>query len=124
VRRSIAIFQTTPSAMAGTVGAIFNGALQLGAAVGYAAVGSVETAVEAHSPGGFEGFAGRCASFRVLLGVVCVELVAVLVFYRSRPHVPVEHGADAGGKVVEGTPELARDGLEARESADGAKRET
>jgi hypothetical protein len=109
--------------MAGTVGAIFNGALQLGAAVGYAAVGSVETAVEARSPAGFEGFAGRRAAFRVLLGVVCVELAAVLLFCRTRPRTPVDDGAGVGEKAVEGAMELEKDGLEARESAQSAKKE-
>ena len=44
--------------MAGTVGAIFNGALQLGSAVGIAAVSSIETSVEERS-GDEAGYAGR-----------------------------------------------------------------
>ncbi|KAF9242846.1 major facilitator superfamily domain-containing protein [Melanogaster broomeanus] len=42
---NIAIFQAAPASMAGTVGAIFHGALQFGSAIGLAAVGSIETSV-------------------------------------------------------------------------------
>ena len=69
--------------MAGTVGAIFNGALQLGSAVGIAAVSSIETSVE-KTHGGPEKYTGRAASFWFLLAIVCVELVAMLVFYKVR----------------------------------------
>ncbi|EPQ53229.1 MFS general substrate transporter [Gloeophyllum trabeum ATCC 11539] len=78
---NIAIFRTTPSSMAGTVGAIFNGALQLGSAVGIAAVTSIETSVEGKE-GGFTAYFGRRAAFWFLLGIVCVEAVAISVFYR------------------------------------------
>jgi hypothetical protein len=71
--------------MAGTVGAIFNGGLQLGAAVGFAACGSVQASVDAHeaNKGGMDGYAGRRAAFRVLLGFVCLQVVAVGVFMRT-----------------------------------------
>ena len=46
---NIAIFRASPVAMAGTVGAIFNGALQLGSAIGISAVGSIESGVDAAS---------------------------------------------------------------------------
>ena len=78
---SIAIFRTSPSSMAGTVGAIFNGALQLGSAVGLAAVSSIQTSVEAKH-GGTTNYAGRAAAFWFVLAVVCIELVSLLVFYR------------------------------------------
>lgn len=82
---SIAIFQTTPSSMAGTVGAIFNGALQLGSAIGLAAVTSIETSVEAIH-GGFDDYHGRAAVFWFMFGVLAVQTVGVLIFYRSRTH--------------------------------------
>jgi hypothetical protein len=71
--------------MAGTVGAIYNGALQLGSAIGYAACGSVQTSVDAHEAqkGGTDGYAGRRAAFRVLLGLVCLQFLAVAVFMRA-----------------------------------------
>lgn len=78
---SIAIFQTSPPSMAGTVGAIFNGALQLGSAVGLAAVSSIETSVEAKH-GGPTSYAGRAAAFWFLLGVVCLEAISLTIFYR------------------------------------------
>ncbi|KAG2354725.1 major facilitator superfamily domain-containing protein [Suillus spraguei] len=59
---SIAIFQAAPSSMSGTVGAMFNGALQFGSAIGLAAITSIETSVEA-THGGSHEYAGRAASF-------------------------------------------------------------
>lgn len=79
---SIAIFETTPSSMAGTVGAIFNGALQLGSAVGIAAISSIETSVE-RTHGGSESYSGRAAAWWFLVGVVAVEAIAVAMFYRT-----------------------------------------
>ncbi|KAG8766136.1 hypothetical protein FRC16_007762, partial [Serendipita sp. 398] len=46
---SIAIFHYTPPSVAGTVGAVFNCALQLGSAVGLAAVSSITTSVDEKS---------------------------------------------------------------------------
>jgi MFS family permease len=86
---NIAIFRAAPARMAGTVGAIYNGALQLGSAVGIAAASSVESSVERRSPRGFEGYEGRAAAFWFLLGVVSLEALSVLVFYR-REGRPVE----------------------------------
>lgn len=68
--------------MAGTVGAIFNGALQFGSAIGLAAISSVETSVEA-SHGGVQEYNGRAAAFWFLFGVVLAEILSVLCFYRS-----------------------------------------
>ena len=79
--RSIAIFETTPSNMAGTVGAIFNGALQLGSAVGIAAITSIEASIEATH--GSSSYAGRAAAWWFLVGVVALEAIAVSVFYRT-----------------------------------------
>ncbi|THH31696.1 hypothetical protein EUX98_g2500 [Antrodiella citrinella] len=78
---NIAIFRTVPSSMAGTVGAIFNGALQLGSAVGLAAVSSIESSVE-KTHGGPTQYAGRAAAFWFVFGIVCVEIIAVAIFYR------------------------------------------
>ncbi|KAI0704972.1 major facilitator superfamily domain-containing protein [Cytidiella melzeri] len=89
---NIAIFRTVPSNMAGTVGAIFNGALQLGSAVGIAAVSSIEASVEAKLPktaggsvfGVVSEYQGQAAGFWFLLGVVGLEFLNILVFYRVR----------------------------------------
>jgi hypothetical protein len=48
--------------MAGTVGAIFNGAFQCGSSVGLATITSIETAVEAAYRGSQE-YAGRAVAF-------------------------------------------------------------
>lgn len=111
---SIAIFETTPSHMAGTVGAIFNGALQLGSAVGIAAISSIETSV-ARTHGGPSGYAGRAAAWWFLVGVVALEALAVAVFYRVKPRAVAQQGADAKAAV---------DGagvLEEAKDADGEK---
>lgn len=67
--------------MAGTVGAIFNAALQLGSAIGLAAFCSIETSVEA-THGDSQKFHGRAAAFWFLLGIVIVEILCVFYFYR------------------------------------------
>ncbi|KIP05049.1 hypothetical protein PHLGIDRAFT_108699 [Phlebiopsis gigantea 11061_1 CR5-6] len=78
---NIAIFRTSPASMAGTIGAIFNGALQLGSAVGIAAVSSIEQSIEARS-GNPDGYAGRAAAFWFLLGIIGLEIVSLFAFYR------------------------------------------
>ena len=71
--------------MAGVVGAMFNSAIQLGAALGLSIDTSIETSIEAKpGSGGFEGFAGRRAVLWWLLAVVCAETVAVVVFYHEQ----------------------------------------
>ncbi|EGN97457.1 hypothetical protein SERLA73DRAFT_110686 [Serpula lacrymans var. lacrymans S7.3] len=85
---NIAIFQAAPPSMAGTVGAIFNGALQFGSAIGLAAMSSIETSVEA-THGGYEEYTGRAAAFWFLLAIVCAEALAILFFYRTdSDHLP------------------------------------
>ena len=91
---NIAIFRTSPSSMAGTVGAIFNGALQLGSAIGISAVGSIESSVEKKTGGGERSYEGRAAAYYFLLALVIVEWLAMLVFYR----VSKEGSADATEK--------------------------
>lgn len=82
----IAIFRCVPTSMAGTVGAIFNCALQLGGAVGIAAVSSIESSLEAGLPRNSEGvvasYKGRAAGFWFLLAIIGMEMLNVLVFYR------------------------------------------
>lgn len=67
--------------MAGMVGAIFNGALQVGSAVGLAAFSSIQTSVEA-THASSEGHNGRTAAFWFLLGIVMIEVVCVAYFYQ------------------------------------------
>lgn len=79
--------------MAGTVGAIFNGALQFGSAIGLAGVSSIETSVEA-THGGSHEYHGRAAAFWFLFTLVSIEFISVSIFYdRSTDHIPQpEHG--------------------------------
>ncbi|KZT34692.1 MFS general substrate transporter [Sistotremastrum suecicum HHB10207 ss-3] len=92
---SIAMFHNTPARMAGTVGAIFNSALQVGAAIGISAVTSIESSVEARTPGGAASFKGREAGFWFTFAIVGVELLAVLIFFRD------EKKHDAGHQSVD-----------------------
>ncbi|KZT37994.1 MFS general substrate transporter [Sistotremastrum suecicum HHB10207 ss-3] len=78
----VAMFQATPPRMAGTVGAIFNSALQLGSAVGVAAVTSIETSIEAKV--GSRSYKGRAASYWFLFAIVVLASFSVLVFFRHR----------------------------------------
>jgi predicted MFS family arabinose efflux permease len=99
---SIAIFSYTPPEVAGTVGAVFNCALQLGSAVGLAAVSSIATSVDDKNAHNLsipvtewshrlneisdsmwkEGFKGRAASFWFVLGILVLEAIAVLIFFK------------------------------------------
>ena len=86
--------------MAGTVGAIFNGALQLGSAVGISAVGSIESSVE-EKQGGPAGYAGRAASFWFLLGIGAVEFIAMLVFYRISKEGAAATEEEVAGEIIQ-----------------------
>ena len=71
--------------MAGTVGAMYNSALQLGSAIGTAAVTSIQTSIQ-NQPGreGPNGYAGRADAFWFLFAVVVVETIATAMFYRPK----------------------------------------
>jgi hypothetical protein len=79
---NIAMFRTTPSTLAGTVGAVFNSALQLGSAVGLAILASVQTSVESKH-GGFEAYDGRRAAWFLLLGCVVVVDVSMFIWLKE-----------------------------------------
>jgi MFS family permease len=82
VLTNIAFFRTTPPEYAGTVGAVFNAALQLGAAVGSSATTSIQASVDEQSNSG-PGFKGRSAALWFLVAYVALEIVGVAVFYRE-----------------------------------------
>ncbi|KAA1467133.1 MFS general substrate transporter [Dentipellis sp. KUC8613] len=77
---NVAIFRTTPPSMAGTVGAIYNGALQLGSAVGLASITSIENSVNARH-GGPDSYAGVSAAYWFVFATACVEMGAILLWY-------------------------------------------
>ncbi|TFY52836.1 hypothetical protein EVG20_g10384 [Dentipellis fragilis] len=66
--------------MAGTVGAIYNGALQLGSAVGLASITSIENSVNARH-GGPDSYAGVAAAYWFVFATACVETGAILLWY-------------------------------------------
>ncbi|KAI0366487.1 MFS general substrate transporter [Pilatotrama ljubarskyi] len=83
---SIAIFRASPASMAGTVSALFNVSLQLGAALGISLVRTIKADVEARH-GGDQAYEGCAAAFWFFLGVVSVDSVVTLVFHRRRKEV-------------------------------------
>lgn len=101
--------------MAGTVGAIFNAALQLGAAVGIAAVGQIESSQDAKK-GKPDSYAGRAAAFWFLLAIVGVEWLALLVFY----HVDKEGAVEEPQSV--GTTEVEKEDAAGNEQEDAAEK--
>jgi hypothetical protein len=68
--------------MAGTVGAIFNCGLQLGSAIGLAAVCSIQASVQDRN-GGPSNYEGQSAGFWFMLVCICIAAMAILVFYRT-----------------------------------------
>jgi hypothetical protein len=95
--------------MAGTVGAIYNGALQCGSAVGLSAITSIETSVEA-THGGPQDYTGRAVAFWSLLGIVALEFISVAFFYdritdhkpqstHGDPVCPVQNSTQSGEKL-------------------------
>jgi hypothetical protein len=68
--------------MAGTVGAMFNCGLQLGSAVGLAAVSSIQASVQDRN-GGPSNYEGQSAGFWFMLCCISIAALAILVFYRT-----------------------------------------
>lgn len=79
---SIALFDITPPEIAGTVGAIFTCALQLGSAAGAAIVISIQTSVQ-KTHGGPNEFQGRAAGLWFLFAFTAVETLGVLIFMKN-----------------------------------------
>lgn len=81
--------------MAGTVGAIFYCGLQLGAAVGIAAVTSIEATVNKRASGDAPGYHGLRAAYWFIFAADAALLVATAIFYRAEVRT-----TDAGGDHV------------------------
>ncbi|KZT34695.1 MFS general substrate transporter [Sistotremastrum suecicum HHB10207 ss-3] len=86
---NIAIFRVAPPHMAGTIGAIFNSALQVGAAVGISIVTSIESNIEKKTEGGAQTFKGRSAALWFVFTVVALELIAFVLFFKEAA-TPIE----------------------------------
>ncbi|KAF8123559.1 major facilitator superfamily domain-containing protein [Boletus edulis] len=85
---NIAMFRAAPAYMAGTVGALCVGALELGSGVGLAVFLSIETSVEA-THGGPQEYYGRAVAFWFLLGIVVIEILSLSYFYQTA----TDHGS-------------------------------
>ncbi|KAF9070287.1 major facilitator superfamily domain-containing protein [Rhodocollybia butyracea] len=95
---SVAMFLITPPKYAATVGAIFNAALQLGAAVGSAIISSIQSSI---TPGSnANSFTGRADGFWFLFAVVTFMTVSVAIFYRVGK-TPVASAPDAAESSTE-----------------------
>lgn len=75
------MFQVTPPKLAATVGAVFNAALQLGAAIGSAIISSIQASIAEGKPA--NTYDGRAAGFWFLFAVVCMMTASVALFYRA-----------------------------------------
>lgn len=75
---------TTPQDLAGTVGAIFNTALQIGSAIGVATISSLQSNIDERDPGPFF-YNGRAAGFWLLLGYSVVPTLLLAWFYDRNP---------------------------------------
>ncbi|EUC54872.1 MFS general substrate transporter [Rhizoctonia solani AG-3 Rhs1AP] len=95
VLTSINIFHTTPARYAGTVGAVFNSALQLGSAIGTSATTSIQASVDMQNVGkeGLTGFEGRSAALWFLLAWVGLEMIGVAVFFQRSAESPLDEEA-------------------------------
>ena len=104
---SVAMFRNTPPEIAGTIGAIFNSALQLGSAVGLSIITTIQVSVDnkAPKPGHTKNpYAGRAAAFWFLLAVMAIEALAVLFLYRKTALIPQDLEAakkEAGTDTVD-----------------------
>jgi hypothetical protein len=95
---SINIFRTTPSRYAGTVGAVFNAALQLGSAIGTSATTSIQASVDARSAGEDAGFKGRSAALWFLVAWVGLEIIGVAVFFKRSAESPQDEESSVDKK--------------------------
>lgn len=81
--------------MAGTVGAIFNGALEVGSAIGLAAFSSIQSSVEA-TPGSAQEYNGPAAAFWFLVAIALIEILSISYFYHCRTHHGSQSKVDSG----------------------------
>ncbi|THH14444.1 hypothetical protein EW146_g5879 [Bondarzewia mesenterica] len=94
---NVAIFRTTPPHMAGIVGAIFNGGLQLGSAVGLAVATSIQSSVS-QKHGSPNDYSGRAAAYWFIFAAAIVSAIAMLFFY----HTDQDTAPPSAGNTVTG----------------------
>ncbi|KAI0049666.1 MFS general substrate transporter [Auriscalpium vulgare] len=87
---NIAIFMNTPPEIAGTVGAMFNAALQIGLGLGLAVVTTIQTEIDQKrvDQGKTVGYHGIADGFWFVLALCVTEAVALLIWYKiEKPKV-------------------------------------
>jgi hypothetical protein len=88
---NIVIFQGTPSNSAGTVGAVFNAAIQLGGAISISAFIALQTSVDSSSDlKGGNGYQGCAAGWWYIFSLQVVAALCVGVFYKPQVKIPKE----------------------------------
>jgi len=82
---NIELFAGTPPQMAGTIGATFNCALQLGTAMGSAIVVSIQSSIDSSNGSSVQqfSFVGRAAALWFLVTVTVIEGVMVWIFMHT-----------------------------------------
>lgn len=85
VNANVAMLKYTPPSEAGVVGAIFNSALQIGAALGTSAITSIQnnTNKKERDPG--TTFKGTAAGFWFCLAAIGLIIIGVVVFFKPDP---------------------------------------
>ncbi|KAB5592439.1 MFS-type transporter [Ceratobasidium theobromae] len=99
VLTNVCIFDATPSRYAGTVGAVFNAALQLGCAIGTSATTSIQASVDARNVGQGTEFKGRSAALWFLVAWVALEMIGVAAFFKGSVQSPRDEESSAGGET-------------------------
>lgn len=90
---NIVIFQGTPPDSAGTVGAVFNAAVQLGGAISISAFIALQTSVDSSSDlKEGNGYRGCAAGWWFIFGIQVVAALCVGVFYKPHVKLPKENG--------------------------------
>ena len=104
---NITVFRNARPEVAGTVGAVFNSALQLGGAIGTAVFTSIQTSIDdkkrkqlgfSKEDPAYTRYDGRKAGWWFIAAFVGVAFVGVLVFYRRNEEV-VSGEIDAVGGI-------------------------
>lgn len=96
--------------MAGTIGAIFTCALQLGSATGIAIITSIQTSIEA-SDGSMTTYRGRAAGFWFLFAFIAFSTLAVLIFMRNTVPPVREKKVESTGTSEDGDLSEGQDGV-------------
>ncbi|KAI0043880.1 MFS general substrate transporter [Auriscalpium vulgare] len=104
---NIAIFMNTPPEIAGTVGAMFNAALQIGLGLGLAVITTIQTEIDQKrvDQGKPVGYHGIADGYWFVLAVLVTEAVALLIWYKiEKPKVAdAEAPADVKETESQGT---------------------